>query len=199
MRTFLRENPTIAFGLGLPLLLVVVIGLVSGIPSLFVPAPAYDVVYATNYYAGANGLRIQVGANRKASVTFVGENYYPNLPHIWRYNPKTNAVREIAIALPPELPPQNKPAPADKALRVTRITVPDLESLTLDPSSVAPDGYEFRSGENNHSPALLGDIFFSSRYGREAVLVKNGNSIRLPETDNSYGYNIQFIGWVVPK
>ena len=42
MKAFLRENPTIAFGLGLPLLLVVAFLLISGIPALLVEPPQYD-------------------------------------------------------------------------------------------------------------------------------------------------------------
>ncbi|MEW5011208.1 MAG: hypothetical protein AB1Y22_06540, partial [Cycloclasticus sp.] len=60
MKTFLRENPTIAFGLGLPLLLVVVFLLISGIPSLLVTPPQYDVLYATEYYNYKSGVQISV-------------------------------------------------------------------------------------------------------------------------------------------
>ena len=50
MKSFLRENPTIAFGLGLSLLLVVVFLLAAGIPVLLVEPPQYEVLYATEYY-----------------------------------------------------------------------------------------------------------------------------------------------------
>ena len=67
MKSFFRENPTIAFGLGLPLLLVVAFLLFSGIPALLVDPPQYDVVYATDYYNNQNGVQISV-VNQKIQV-----------------------------------------------------------------------------------------------------------------------------------
>lgn len=67
MKSFIRENPTIAFGLGLPLLLVVVFLLVSGIPALLVDPPQYDVLYATEYVGNSNGVQISV-VNKKIQV-----------------------------------------------------------------------------------------------------------------------------------
>ena len=60
MKTFLRENPTIAFGLGLPLLLVVVVLLIAGVPAFLVAPPQYDVLYATEYYNHQKGIQISV-------------------------------------------------------------------------------------------------------------------------------------------
>jgi len=41
-------------------------------------------------------------------------------------------------------------------------------------------------------------LFYSSRYRHEAVLTKNGRSIRLPNADGRYNAgNTHFIGWVV--
>ena len=65
MKSFFRENPTIAFGQGLPLLLVIAFLLISGIPALLVESPQYDVLYATEYYNYPNGVQITV-VNQKA-------------------------------------------------------------------------------------------------------------------------------------
>jgi hypothetical protein len=73
MKSFLRENPTIAFGLGLPLLLVVVFLLISGIPALLVEPPQYDLLYATEYNNYPNGVQISV-VNRKAQVIYQGSS-----------------------------------------------------------------------------------------------------------------------------
>jgi len=72
MKSFIRENPTIAFGLGLPLLLVVVFLLVSGIPALLVDPPQYDVLYATEYFGNSNGVQISV-VNKKIQVVYHGK------------------------------------------------------------------------------------------------------------------------------
>ena len=60
MKNFFRENPTIAFGLGLPLLLVAVFLLVSGIPALMVAPPQSELLYATGANQNQNGLCVAV-------------------------------------------------------------------------------------------------------------------------------------------
>jgi len=198
MKSFLRENPTIAFGLGLPLLLVVIFLLVSGIPSLLVDPPQYDVIYATEYYNYQNGVQISV-VDKKVHVIYQGVEPYNRTPRIWRYNPKTGAVQEIAIIMPPDLPKASQtPATPEERMKTTDISVPDLEGLTIDSSSIAPDGYEFRLGNERFSGNIFGELFYSSRYRHEAVLTKNGRSIRLPNAaDRYYSSNTHFVGWVV--
>lgn len=198
MRSFLRDNPTIAFGLGLPLLLVVAFLLISGIPALLVEPPQYDVIYATEYYNYPNGVQVSV-VNRKIQVVYQGSSAGYQKPRLWRYSPKTGAVQEIAILLPPGLaPPGQGPVTPEAAARITPIEVPDLAGLTIDSSSVAPDGYQFNAGANGYSGDVFTGLFYSSRYRNEAVLTKKGRSIRLPNAANMYySYNTHFVGWVV--
>jgi hypothetical protein len=198
MKSFVRENPTIAFGLGLPLLLVVVFLLVSGIPTLLVAPPQYDVLYATDYYNYQNGVQISV-VDRKVQVIFQGGGQASQKPRIWRYNPRTGAVQEIAVIMPAGLPQAGQtPATPEEGSKTIVIKVPDLEGLTVDSSSIAPDGYEFRSGSTRYPGNIFGELFYSTRYRHEAVLTKNGRSIRLPNAvDRYYSSNTQFIGWVL--
>jgi hypothetical protein len=198
MKSFLRENPTIAFGLGLPLVLVVVFLLISGIPALLVDPPQYDALYATEYNNYPNGVQISV-VNQKAQVVYQGSSAGYQKPRLWRYNPKTGGVKEIAIMLPPDLAPRGqKPATPEEAARITPIDVPDLSALSIDSSSVAPDGYEFSAGTNGYSGDVFTGLFYSSRYRNEAVLTKKGRSIHLPNAGNTYySNNTRFIGWVV--
>ena len=198
MKTFLRENPTIAFGLGLPLLLVVTFLLISGIPALLVASPQYDVLYATEYYNYQSGVQISV-INQKVQVIYQGSVQNNQKPHIWRYDPKTGAVKEISFLLPPGLTrPGKKPATPEEVSKTTLIDVPDLEGLTIDSSSIAPDGYEFGVGSDRYSRNVFGGLFYSSRYRHEAVLTKSGRSIRLPNAVGQYYRgNTHFIGWVV--
>jgi len=198
MKSFFRENPTIAFGLGLPLLLVVAFLLISGIPALLVEPPQYDVLYATEYYTYPNGVKISV-VNQKVQVIYQGSSAGYQNPRVWRYSPKTGAVKEIAILLPPGLaPPGQSPVTPEAAAKITPIEVPDLEGLTIDSSSVAPDGYEFSAGPNGYSGDVFTGLFYSSRYRNEAVLTKKGRSIHLPNASNMYYSNYtHFIGWVV--
>ncbi|MGC2166307.1 MAG: hypothetical protein WA632_09865 [Gallionella sp.] len=198
MKSFLRENPTIAFGLGLPLLLVVVFMLVSGIPAMLVDPPRYDAIYATEYNNYPNGVQIAV-VERKVEIVYQGSSVGYQKPRLWRYSPKNGGVKEIAFMLPPGLAPLGrKPATADDAAKITPISVSDLDGLNVDNSSVAPDGYEFSAGMNGYSGDVFSAMFFSSRYRDEAVLTKQGRSVRLPNAGNVYfGNNTRFIGWVV--
>ena len=204
MKKFLRENPTIAFGLGLPLVLVIVFLIVSGLPTLLVSDPQYDVLYATDYYDYPEGLQISV-VGEKVQIIFQGPmSTTSRKPKIWRYNPNTGAVKEIAIVLPSGIPIRNQNNSNQNNVNqeiesiTTVISLPDLEGLTVDSSSIAPDGYEFTIGQNRYSRNLFGDLFYSARYRNEAVLSKSGRQIRLPNTSAQYyGYNPHFIGWVV--
>lgn len=198
MKSFFRDNPTIAFGLGLPLLLVVVFLLISGIPALLVDAPQYDVLYATDYYSYPNGVQFSV-VNGKVQVLYQGSAANYQRPRLWRYSPKTGGVREITIMLPPGLmSPGRNPVTPEEAARITPVEVPDVAGLTVDPSSVAPDGYEFNAGANGYSGDVFTGLFYASRYRNEAVLTKKGRSVRLPNAGNAYySNNTHFIGWVV--
>lgn len=198
MKSFFRENPTLAFGLGLPLLLVVVFLLISGIPALLVAPPQYDVLYATEYYNYPNGVQISV-VNKKVQAVYLGSTQGYQRPRLWRYSPKTGGVQEIPIILPPDLAsPGQKPATPEAAAKVTPIDVPDLAGLTVDSSSVAPDGYAFSAGTNGYRGDVFTGLFDSSRYGNVAVLTKQGRSIRLPNAGNMYYSNLtHFVGWVV--
>jgi len=198
MKSFLRENPTIAFGLGLPLLLVVSFLLISGIPNLLVTSPQHDVVYATEYSNYQNGVQISV-IGKKVQIHYQDSLQGRQKPRLWRYSPQTGAVKEIAIILPPSRNNAGKtPATSGEVPTTILIDIPDLDGVTIDSSSIAPDGYEFSVGRNRYSNNVFGGLFYSSRYRHEAVLTKNGRSIRLPNAAGRYySQNTHFIGWVV--
>ena len=185
MKKFIRDNPTIAFGLGLPLLLVAIFLAISGIPTLLVAPAQYEVLYATQYsvYNNAqNAIQIAVVGDR-VQVNYVGSTQPYQTPRLWRFNPKTGAVKEIALPLPPGLAPNNgHPVEAEKTPVVTPIDVPDLTGLKVDSSSLAPDGYTFSSGAEHYGGNVFEGMFFSSRHRMQAELIKDGRSIRLPNT-----------------
>jgi hypothetical protein len=120
---------------------------------------------------------------------------------LWRYNPQTGGVQEIAIILPASpVSSGNGSDAAPQQPKTTVIDVPDLAGLRIDSSSVAPDGYEFRAADNNYSRNIFGGLFYSRRYNHESVLTKSGRSIRLPNSnDRYYSRNTQFVGWILPQ
>lgn len=200
MKKFISENPTIAFGLGLPLLLVVIFLIVSGLPQILVAKPQYELLYATGTYSYPNVVQITV-VDPKVQVIYQGAAYGNERPRLWRYNPQTGGVQEIAIILPPSPTAYGaNPNEAPEVPVTTVIDVPDLAGLRVDSSSVAPDGYEFRSANSRYSRNIFSGLFYSRRYDNESVLTKNGRSIRLPNSnDRYYSRNTQFVGWVLPQ
>ncbi|MGI9271732.1 MAG: hypothetical protein ACR2QT_08160 [Woeseiaceae bacterium] len=200
MKKFLQENPTIAFGVGVPLLLVVIFLVVSGLPQLLVAKPQYDLLYATGIHSYPNVIQIAV-VEQKVQVIYQGESYGDQRPRLWRYNAKSGGVQEIAIILPPN-PDRSRKATdaAPQTPETTVIDVPDLANLIVDSSSIAPDGYEFRGADNRYSRNIFGGLFYSRRYYDEAELTKNGRSIRLPNSTGAYySRNTQFVGWILPQ
>lgn len=200
MQKFIKENPTIAYGLGLPLLLVVIFLIVSGLPQLLVPKPQYELLYATGIHSYPNVIQIAV-VDQKVQVFYQGNPYGNQRPRVWRYNPQSGGVREIAIILPPSPDSAGNVSGAGRQEpKTTLINVSDLAGLRVDSSSVAPDGYEFRGADNRYSRNIFGGLFYSRRYSHEAVLAKNGRRIRLPNSeDRYYGGNVQFVGWILPQ
>lgn len=209
MKSFLRENPTIAFGLGLPLLLVVVFLLISGLPTLFVESPKYDVLYTTGNQHYKRDVQISV-VNKKVQVSHhsdINNNTYANnMLRLWRYNSRTGAVKEIAIVLPPSTAlPSDKPTSAnqsenERVSKTTSVDMPELAGLTIDSSSIAPDGYEFNVTSGRYSGNVFGGLFYSRRYSTDAQLSKGGRNVRLPNTvDRYYGRSVKLIGWVVAE
>ena len=198
MKSFLRENPTIAFGLGLPLLLVVVFLIVSGIPSLLVDPPKYDVLYTTGHNNYRNTAQISV-VEQKVQVIQHEPLPGDQWPQLWRYSSATCAVKEIAIIWAYSAPAPGQNSANQLVRRNTVINVPELDGLTVDSSSIAPDGYEFRA-RSGRSGNAFGGLFYSSRYNNEAVLVKDVRRVRLPNVGNRYYYgNSQFVGWVLEQ
>jgi len=172
MKKFIQENPTIAYGLGLPLLLVVIFLIISGLPQLLVAKPQYELLYATGIHNYPNVVQITV-VEQKVQVIYQGAAYGNERPRVWRYNPQTGGVREIAIILPPS--PASFGNTSDAAPLVpttTLIDVPNLAGLRIDSSSVAPDGYEFIAADNRYSRNIFGGLFYSRRYSHEAVLTE---------------------------
>ncbi len=200
MKKFIQENPTIAYGLGLPLLLVVIFLIVSGLPQLLVAKPQYELLYATGIHGYPNAVQITV-VEQKVQVIYQGVADGNERPRVWRYNPQTGGVQEIAIVLPPSpVGSENGSDAAPQQPETTVIDVPDLASLRIDSSSVAPDGYEFRAADDRYSRNIFSGIFYSRQYNHEAVLTKNGRSVRLPNSnDRYYSRNTQFVGWVLPQ
>ena len=111
---------------------------------------------------------------------------------------RVGGLLDARLDQPDLVPPGKAPVPPVDAAKVTLLDVPDLAGLRVDSSSVAPDGYEFSAGQNGYGGDVFTGLFYPARYLNDAVLTKNGRSIRLPNASNAYySFNTHFIGWVV--
>lgn len=200
MKRFIHENPTLAFGIGLPMALVVIFILAAGIPNLTATPPRYDAIFAGNYVDnGVNSYVIRV-VNGRIDLSYNGNCGYANAPQLFRYQVSSGTLKPIATGPAPILPRECKPEDYQTGrASLHPISVPELEGVTLDASNPAPDGYEFTFDTNYGRGGLLPSLFFGfSSYGNEPVLRKGSYQIKLP-VNRGYYYasNTRFIGWVV--
>ena len=171
-------------------------------------------MYTSGGYYNKDEIEISV-VNKKVQVVF-NANKNDNSSNdtkrrLWHYNAQTGAVSEIAISLPATQTSQinsstsSNSSTSDTTLNLVTtpvtISVPELAKLTIDSSSIAPDGYEFTVKSNRNSGGPFGDLFYSNRYKQNARLLKNGRSVRLPNLEQQYYYrnNIKMIGWVITE
>lgn len=203
MKQMFKDNPMLVFGIGLPLVLVVVFAVASALTRATETPPAYDVIYTTGYTPNSHGSITMQVVDKHLVVNVIEEACYYSTPRLFRYRAKENVTEEIKINLPPEIVLRNTSncVPNNKG-KITAVEIPELKDVLLDASAKSPDGYEFfnnqyRSGE----PILLTGIFFGG-YGRhnnysDGVLRKGNYDFRLPQKSDYY-MSSTFLGWVKP-
>ncbi len=118
--------------------------------------PQYELLYATGSHSYPNVVQITV-VEQKVQVIYQGVAYGNERTRLWRYNPQSGGVQEIAIILPPNpVRSGNGSDAASQQPKTTVIDVPDLAGLRIDSSSVAPDGYEFSAADERYSRNIFG-------------------------------------------
>lgn len=201
MKAFLKDNPTLVFGLGLPVLLVFIFSLAASLPNLGATPPKYDVIFATNYnesYGNGAGYHISV-VEGKLNLSYVGECGYYNTPELYRYQPASGSIKRIDFNIPPESRKSCKSGQdTDHAnTKVVSVDIPELATTTLNNSNPAPDGYQFTFSDEYSGGGILPSLFFGRSYYNEPELRKGSYRIKLPLVKNYYNYsNARFIGWV---
>lgn len=190
MIRLLRQNPMLAAGILLPLVVVVFFMLATMIPRWLVDPPAYDFVFTSiqgNSTGPAVELSFVVEGDRIRARVYQSEQPYRNLPRLFLFEHETQSVREITVTLP---------AAVEDFEDGDYIDVPGLESRTVSTRREAPDGYEI------YGPNYRGGDFFPfyrSRGYSALTLSKNGAVIEVPQVGASgtYYYNATFLGWLL--
>ncbi len=195
MPKFLRDNPTLVFGLVLPLILILVFVAANAIQNIGGSPPKYAVIFQNNNI-NTNNPVITV-ENNKIKLTYYANSGYYYQPQIYYYDPVKNTAHQIAVNMPVAVVTCSKnPSACDKNL-IIPIPVPELDSLKLDTSTISPDGFQFVTTEARPSTLLEGLFFFDGSYRNSAVLQKGSYRVLIPQ--NNYYGGLRFLAWVIPN
>ncbi len=197
MKAFVRNNPTLVFGLGLPLLLVLVIGAFTLLSTWLVKPPQYDFIYLTDYQTYMPSLEVKV-IDKKIQVTRDAASRMNNASRMWYYSAKTGVAREIAWPALPSPVASNDQSPGAPVL--IPVAMPELAALLIDAAAVAPDGYQFQARGYCSSGNWLNFWLSSPCNAAAATLTKQGRRVVVsyPTMDGRSGW-IRFVGWVIPQ
>jgi|CXWL01.1.fsa_nt_gi hypothetical protein len=197
--SFVKENPALAAGIGLPVLLVIFFTLATLIPKWTVAPPEYDVVFTVQDYQCIGGeAKVNfdyAGGKIKAKYSYPKkENNYVNCndnQHLYRFNAKNMVSREITFELP---------AKKEGISDWQQFEVVELQNLKIDNNPIAPDGYKFSGKDGYYSGGIFPFGGYHSYNGMS--ISKNGRAIDLSPINREryYSYNnINFLGWVVSE
>lgn len=191
MNAFLKDNIAIVAAIVLPLVLAGIFALSTLATNIRVEDPKYDLLVATDYYAGSAKFEFNVSDN-KITVTYHpdskdanGYNTTRNMPKLWRVHMPEKKVEQISLSEP-------------EGKRQSNVNVPALEGLKVQNVQPGPDGYSYenyyRYGNN-----FMTEIFAADSSARNGIaLEKDGRLVKIKVPDaNNWGYNGQFIGWII--
>lgn len=192
MKNFIKNNIVLVLGVTLPILLSAVFFVANELPKYFVEDPKYSLLFAGNgYYTGAPyNFKVEQG---KLKLFFtppqnMSANYKPPVPELYKFDPVKNTVNTIEFSTASFA----QDAPSE-------IVLPETESLTVDTSPTAPDGYTFTSSRHYDTDIAMG-IFFGRGYSSMTVIEKNRRKVKLPNSAQyPYYYDIHFIGWITKE
>lgn len=196
---FVRENPALAAGIGLPFLLVIFFTLATVIPQWTVAPPEYDVIFIVPDYQCREGeakVEFDFALGKiKAKYSYPKkENDYVNCngnERVYRFNAKTMISREITFELPPK---------KDANTEGRQFEIPELTNLKIDNNPVAQDGYRFNGRDGYYSSGFF--PFDNYHYRNGMSISKNGRAVAISpiNDDRYYSYSeVDFLGWVIPE
>ncbi len=194
---FIKENPALAAGIGLPFLLVILFALASIIPKWLVAPPSYDLIFTIQDFSCKNGDGKanfdNIDGRIKAKYIYPKkENNYINCSdnqRIYRFFANIQNSREITFELP---------AKKEEMTDWNDFEITELKELRIDNNPVAPDGYTFSAGSNYYSS---GFFLFGGGYSYRdtAAIYKDGRLVSIIPLEKDryyYGNQIKFLGWV---
>jgi hypothetical protein len=190
MKAFLKDNIAIVAAIVLPLILAVIFAISTLVTNVSVEDPQYDLLVATDYYAGSAKFEFNTD-NDKITVIYHpdtkdanGYNMTRNMPKLWRIHVQERKVEQISLA-----------EPADK--KQGNVKIPALEGLKVQNIQPGPDGYSYEN-YYRYRNNFMSEIFAGDTSARHAIaLEKDGRLVKIKVPDSNWGYNAQFIGWII--
>lgn len=187
----IRQNPMIAAGILLPLIIVVFFLLATAIPRWLVAPPEYDLVFTVpehNPNRRDIELTIDVVDNRLRARLFKKNDYYRGVARLYVFEHENQEVREIAINIP-----GNVAALEDGA----EIDIPEFANRSISTSRQAPDGYELLGPGYRRGGNLMTELFGGHRRYQLSIH-KSGAVVEIPNLGDhrNYYYSATFLGWV---
>ena len=187
----IRQNPMIAAGILLPLIIVAFFLLATAIPRWLVAAPEYDFVFTvpeTNPNRRDVELMIDVVDNRLRARLFKKNDYHRGHARLYVFDHETQDVREISINIPGDVEPLEDGAEID---------VPEFANRSISTSREAPDGYELLGPGYRRGGNLMMGLFGGHRRYQLSIH-KSGAVVEIPSIGDhrNYYYSATFLGWV---
>ncbi|MEQ1790594.1 MAG: hypothetical protein ABL857_09140, partial [Rickettsiales bacterium] len=181
---FIKENPALAAGIGLPFLLVIFFSFSTVIMQWAVEPPKYDVLFTVQNSQCINDAKVRFDFSNGRIVAKYNypkkENNYTNCydgQKIYRFEAKKLGSKEITFTIAEK----NE---ADKTISDWHnLQVEELANLQIDNNQVAPDGYIFGTGNGYYRGGFF--PFFGGYNYRDGITIsKNGRTVRLLQSDN---------------
>jgi hypothetical protein len=184
---FLKQHFSLAVGVALPVLLVLLFWIATVVPKLWVEPPQHDLIFTTDYYdysalvKGTVRFDIKDGSLR-AFFHRGGEQSYRQEPRLYYFNVKTESTRELTLDIPEDL------------TEGAAIKIPEMENRQFSNESRSPDGYSF----DNSYRGRHGFFFGGGSYRYQAKIEKDGRAMKIPIPSGGLSHqNLHFLGWVL--
>jgi len=195
LKNFIKENFVLAVGLALPVLLVVLFFAASALPKSMAVPPQYEMLFTETRYDSQSPYNIDFFVKDGALKARVWKVAQPgamvNRKKLMAYDGKTQSVREIPYDV----------SKLDNVPNMTEISLDEFKNMKVDGSDKAPDGYEFENGGYGYGYGGLATDIFGGGYRSSTPRITKGAAAFkiLNNSNNYYGYDIQFLGWVIQK
>ena len=193
MLKYFRQNPMIAAGILLPLIVVAFFVLATAIPKLLADPPAHDFLFSVPYSDGSKPsieVRFDVVDERLRARLYKTNVGYRRVPKLYLFEHETLEVREISVDLPGD---------TEDFEDADEIEIAEFADRLISTDRTAPDGYEVRQ-PGYRGGDLMTSLFGGRRRNRLAIH-KSGAVINVRHPGNNLYYysNVTFLGWVTDR